>query len=187
MDRTQTLDDRSLAPGVRRQMADPAPEMDDYERALIALRRIIRATDQHSKEVRRESGLTVPQMVLLRASATLGEVSSRRLAEAVSLSQGTVSTVLDRLEAGAYIERYRSPQDRRIVHVRVTAKGEAALERAPPLLQVRFVEALARLPGRERRSILDALEKVAGMMGAQSQDAVPLLDSAADPGGPQAL
>lgn len=151
------------------------------QRALIALRRIIRATDLHSKRVRRESGLTVPQVVLLRAVRVLGEVSGRQLAEEVSLSQATVSTILDRLEGRGYVERYRSPQDRRVVHVRLTKMGQESLERAPPLLHVRFVEALERLPAKERKRILESLERVAEMMGAEAVDAAPLLDVQASP------
>lgn len=156
--------------------ADPQPQ-----RALIALRRIIRATDLHSKRVRRESGLTVPQVVLLRAIEALGEVSGRALAEEVSLSQSTVSTILDRLESRGLVERYRSPNDRRVVHVRLTALGREALERAPALLHVRFIEALEQLPVPERKTILESLERVAAMMGAESVDAAPLLDVEASP------
>lgn len=151
------------------------------QRALIALRRIIRATDLHSKRVRRESGLTVPQVVLLQAIRALGEVSGRQLAEEVSLSQATVSTILDRLEGRGYVERYRSPQDRRVVHVRLTRMGQEILKRAPPLLHVRFVEALERLSAKERKVILESLERVAEMMGAESVDAAPLLDVQASP------
>lgn len=151
------------------------------QRALIALRRIIRATDLHSKRVRQESGLTVPQVVLLQAIRVLGEVSGRQLAEEVSLSQATVSTILDRLEGRGYVERYRSPHDRRVVHVKLTALGQETLERAPPLLHVRFVEALERLPAKERKVILQSLERVAEMMGAESVDAAPLLDVQASP------
>jgi len=147
------------------------------QRALIALRRIIRATDLHSKRVRRESGLTVPQVVLLQAIEVLGEVSGRQLAEEISLSQSTVSTILDRLESRAYVERYRSPQDRRVVHVRLTGLGLQALDRAPALLHVKFIEALEQLPAREQQVIFESLERVAEMMGApQSVDAAPLLD-----------
>lgn len=163
-------------------MADTESRIDlQPQRALIALRRIIRATDLHSKRVRRESGLTVPQVVLLQAIRVLGEVSGRQLAEEVSLSQATVSTILDRLEGRGYVERYRSPNDRRVVHVRLTRLGQRTLERAPPLLHVRFIEALDRLPPNERKVILESLERVAEMMGAESVDAAPLLDVQASP------
>ena len=168
---------QALAPlGGIEAMIDRQPQ-----RALIALRRIIRATDLHSKRVRQESGLTVPQVVLLQAIRVLGEVSGRQLAEDVSLSQATVSTILDRLEGRGYVKRYRSPHDRRVVHVKLTRLGQKTLERAPPLLHVRFIDALERLPAGERKTILESLERVAEMMGAESVDAAPLLDVQASP------
>lgn len=44
---------------------------------LTALRRIIRATDLHSKQLAREAGLTTPQAVGLRAARDLGEAFER--------------------------------------------------------------------------------------------------------------
>src|SRR3546814_9311139 len=75
-----------------------AKEHDASRDVLTALRRIIRATDLHSKQLAREVGLTTPQVVLLQAVRDLGEVTTGQLSRRVSLSQGTVTTILDRLE-----------------------------------------------------------------------------------------
>ena len=150
---------------------------DDAERVLIALRRIIRATDLHSKQLAREVGLTTPQVVVLQAISDLGEVTTGLLSRRVSLSQGTVTTILDRLEDRGLVERYRSLADRRIVHSRLTRRGRAVLRRAPPLLHERFTEAFRRLSPARQQRILATLGEVAEMMGAAELDAAPMLDS----------
>src|SRR3546814_13790922 len=53
-----------------------AKEHDASRDVLTALRRIIRATDLHSKQLAREVGLTTPQVVLLPAVRDLGVVTS---------------------------------------------------------------------------------------------------------------
>ena len=146
---------------------------------LVALRRILRATDLHSKQLYKQSGLTIPQVVVLRSVRELGEVTIGRISERVSLSQGTVTIILDRLEARGLVERYRSQADRRVVHARLTRIGRAALKRAPPLLHERFVEAFANLSPERQRRIVETLRQVAEMMGAAKLDAAPLLDIAA--------
>lgn len=172
--------DLSLRPG---PAAPPPPRQSARERGdrftdvLVALRRIIRATDLHSKRLSKESGLTTPQVVVLQAVRDLGEVTTGAVSGRVNLSQATVTTILDRLEGRGLIERYRSTADRRVVHARLTAQGRATLRRAPPLLHERFIEAFARLGDSDQRRIVAALDEVAGMMGAADLDAVPLLDA----------
>jgi len=149
---------------------------------LVALRRIIRAVDLQSKRINKLSGLTTPQILILRAIATLGEVTSGRLSDHVTLSQATVTTILDRLESRGLIERYRSTVDKRIVHARLTTAGRRSLKKAPPLLHERFVEDFSQLDPPTQRSMVATLEQVAVMLGGSTLDAAPVLDVSV-PGG----
>ena len=151
-------------------------EQDMHEDVLIALRQIIHATDLHSKRVSRESGLTVPQIVVLKSVRDLGEVTTSAISRRVSLSQATVTLILDRLEERGLIERYRSTKDRRIVHSRLTRQGRSALRKAPGLLHERFLKKFSDLSDRRQKEIVKALQKVADMMGASDLDAAPLLE-----------
>lgn len=155
---------------------DPAAARDDTRAVLVALRRIIRATDIHSRRVGKATGLTVPQLVVLQAIRDLGEVTTGRIAAEVSLSQGTVTVILDRLEEKQLIRRYRSAQDRRVVHTALTEAGQQQIDNAPPVLQESFMERFAALPEARRRRIESALSEVAAMMDAETLDAAPLLD-----------
>lgn len=161
---------------VRKINNPPELEEDIHEDVLIALRRIIHATDLHSKRVSRESGLTVPQIVVLKSVRDLGEVTTSEISRQVSLSQATVTLILDRLEQRALVERYRSKRDRRIVHSRLTRPGRAALQKAPGLLHERFLRNFSELSDRRQKEIVKALQKVADMMGASDLDAAPLLE-----------
>lgn len=173
----QTTKDNTAASGAarRRQGLRAGRAADPTREVLSALRRIIRATDLHSKQLTREVGLTTPQVVVLQAIRDLGEVTSGQLARRVTLSQGTVTTILDRLEARGLVERYRSAADRRVVHSRLTRRGRAVLRRAPPLLHERFIKAFERLSPVRQTRILATLDEVAAMMGAADLDAAPLL------------
>ena len=145
------------------------------EDVLIALRRIIHATDLHSKQITKISGLTIPQIVVLKSVRELGEVTTREISQRVSLSQATVTSVLDRLEKNGLVERYRSKQDRRIVHTKLTRKGATALKNAPRLLQEHFLGKFEKLSVRQQRQYVSTLNRIAEMMGASDLDAAPLL------------
>lgn len=150
-------------------------EGDFSEEVLIALRKIIHATDLHSKQTAKHSGLTIPQIVVLKTVRELGEVTTRQISRRVSLSQATVTSVLDRLEKNGLVQRYRSMQDRRIVHTKLTRKGGAALRTAPRLLQERFLDRFERLPARQQKEFVTTLNRIADMMGVSDLDAAPLL------------
>ncbi len=143
---------------------------------LVALRRIIRAVDLQSKRVSKESGLTTPQVLILRAISELGEVTSGRISNEVNLSQATVTTILDRLEQRDLIDRYRSDKDRRIVHARLTKGGRIALKNAPALLHERFIAMFSAFDAAEQQRTIDTLERIAEMLGGGDLDAAPLLD-----------
>lgn len=149
---------------------------DAAQDVLVALRRIIRAVDLQSKRINKASGLTTPQILILRAIDTLGEVTTGRLSDTVTLSQATVTTILDRLEGRGLIERYRSTVDKRVVHTRLTTTGRRALKKAPPLLHERFVEAFSSLDHASQKQMIATLDEVAVMLGGGTLDAAPILD-----------
>ncbi|MBR9870379.1 MAG: MarR family transcriptional regulator [Gammaproteobacteria bacterium] len=149
--------------------------MDSYEQVLVALRRVIRATDLHSKRLSKHAGLTGPQLLIMRTIRDLGEVTIGTIAENVSLSQATVTTILDRLEHRKLVYRVRSTKDKRKVHAHLTEAGADLLARAPNPLQEDFIEKFQNLAEWEQTMILSSLQRVAHMMDADDIDASPVL------------
>ncbi|MEY2909732.1 MAG: hypothetical protein RLZZ602_2255 [Pseudomonadota bacterium] len=148
---------------------------DLQDEVLVSLRRIIRATDLHSRKLGKETGLTAPQLVIIKAVGSLTEPTVSDVAKAVSLSLATVTTILNRLETNHLVQRTRSKVDRRQVIVTLTPSGEAMRLQAPKPLQDRFVDRFTKLESWEQHHIVAALERVATMMDAEDLDAAPLL------------
>lgn len=146
------------------------PDARDAQDVLRAIRRIIRAVDIHSKRVARESGLTLPQLVVLLAIRDLGEVTTRTISAHASLSQATVTTILDNLEARNLVVRDRSLRDRRIVHPRLTDTGRAVIASAPPVMREAFTAAFAALAPETRRTLVTSFEMVATLMESAGRD-----------------
>lgn len=142
---------------------------------LVSLRRIIRATDIHSRRLGKETGLTTPQLVVMRAIAENAGQSVSEIGRRVSLSQATVTSILNRLDTNGLVKRARSREDKRRVNVHLTAKGKRLLTSAPTPLQEGFVARFRALPSWEQHQIVAALERVAEMMDAEDLDAAPLL------------
>ena len=94
----------------------------------------------------------------------------------MSLSQATVTTILDRLEKRQFAYRERSKSDKRKVHAHLTDRALEALDKAPTALQDRFSHKFAELDEWEQTMIISSLQRVAEMMNAGNIDAAPMLD-----------
>ena len=149
----------------------PADESLPDERVLRALRRISRAIDQHSRRLSGSHQLTSPQLVCLRQLLGDGTWTPSRLAKEVSVSQPTVTGILDRLAKRGLVQRTRDELDRRRVLLSITDEGKALVAAAPSPLQERFAQHFALLESSEQRSIADVLERVVSMMEADAIDA----------------
>ncbi len=145
------------------------------EKVLISLRQIIRATDLYSRQLSKQVGLTAPQLMILQAIRNLGAVSISKLSNEVSLSQATVTSILDRLETRELVARHRSTQDKRVVHATLTDAGTSMLEQAPTPLQDLFSQRFDALENWEQSMLVAALQRIAAMMNAEDLDASPLL------------
>jgi DNA-binding MarR family transcriptional regulator len=109
--------------------------MKDYDEILVALRRITRAIDLHSKSLQKKTGLTTSQLLVMEIINKLGSPSPSTIAREMVLSQATVTTLLDRLTKNQLVVRVKSDQDKRSVAVDLTERGKELVSHAPELLQ----------------------------------------------------
>ena len=145
------------------------------DNVLIAIRKITQSIDLNSRSLVKRVGLTGPQLVILQEVGNSGEVSVGEVARAISLSQGTVTDIVERMEKRGLVARRRSDYDRRRVLVHATESGKHLLEKAPPLMQESFVEQFNRLQDWEQAMILSSLQRLVSIMGAKAIKAEPIL------------
>ena len=149
---------------------------------LRSIRQIIRRVSEHSKSLARDVGLTLPQLICLRAigdaraqGTPSDDITVMMVSKAVQLSPATVSRIIDRLEKAGLITRSRTNKDRRRVVLELTDSGSKRYQTLPVPLQERFIQRLMQLDEDERLALLDALRRVTRMMDAADIDAAPLL------------
>ena len=140
------------------------PQSDITNDVLIALRKIIQAIDLNSKSLVKRVGLTGPQLVILQYISSAKKISAGEIAKNVSLSQGTVTGILDRMEARSLVTRQRSNQDKRRVMISITDSGKELLSTAPTVMQDFFIERFNKVETWEQSMILSALQRLVSMM-----------------------
>lgn len=128
------------------------------------LRRMSRNLDLHSRELEKQYGLTVPQLNVLWSVGTSHGTPIGQIAERISLSSATLTSIVDRLEEHGLVVRERSPDDKRQVLISLTAKGRSVLDSGPQPFHDCFVRRLESLERWQRTELLSAVQHVADMM-----------------------
>lgn len=114
-----------------------------------------------TKEQAARHGLTGPQLSVAKILEDLGDLSLSELSEKINAQNSTVTGIVDRMEREGLVERKRSSDDRRVVHIRLTRKGHElarALNFEPfEIFRSAFERALSR---EELGQLLTLLDKI---------------------------
>jgi DNA-binding MarR family transcriptional regulator len=100
-----------------------------FLRSLRLLAETYQAFERLSGRHVRELGLTPAQFDIVATLGNTAGMSFRELGERTLITKGTLTGVVDRLEARGVVERVASDTDRRSVSVRLTRAGEREFAR----------------------------------------------------------
>lgn len=146
---------------------------------LLALRRILQATQLSARTLARETGLTVHQLVALEVMAEVGEATPTTIARRIGIAQATATALIEKLRLGGLVTRRRGESDKRQIWVALTEEGRALLEAAPDPLHQRFATRFERLRDWEQAMLVASLERVADLLDAPEEEDAPVLHAAA--------
>ncbi len=133
----------------------------DVDRILEALVYLYTESRRVTKDVARQHGLTGPQVTALKILEELGTLSLSELSARMSAKNSTITGIVDRMERDGLVKRERSESDRRVVHLRATARGRAIAASVPVTAMEIFSAALRALPARDRRELMRILSSLA--------------------------
>ncbi|MGA0543369.1 MarR family winged helix-turn-helix transcriptional regulator [Neotabrizicola sp. VNH66] len=102
-------------------------------------------------------GLSATQWRLLALSFHEGPMTQAALADRLDVEPMSVSRLVDRMEAGGWVQRIPHPDDRRARLVRHTDKAAAVADSVRSIAHEVFDEALVRLNDDQRRQLQHAL------------------------------
>ena len=134
------------------------------EEILITLRQITRAMSIYSKSLDKHYGLTSPQLLILHELLQSDQIAIGEIAKKISLSQATVTDIIDRLTIKGLVTRTKNNLDRRQVLIKITSNGINIINKRPSLLQEEFLIEFNKLQKWEQHLLLSSVERIALMM-----------------------
>lgn len=156
-------------------MTQPAPPLgrrrpstggSDTTQIVQGLRRIVKALQTYSQDVRSAYGLTGPQLWALKTLQREGRLTVGRLAAALAVHQSSTSILLDRLEKRGLVRRIRNRPDLRIVQVELTKRGATLAADAPEAAQGRLLHALGSMSAEQLRRTRRVVDQLVNAMEA---------------------
>lgn len=81
------------------------PRLDRIDICLIALRRILRASELHGKELAQSAGMTPVQLRVTQIVAETGSSTGSAIAKRMQVAPATVTAIIDKLEKAGHVSR----------------------------------------------------------------------------------
>jgi DNA-binding MarR family transcriptional regulator len=131
------------------------------------IRRIFHVLTAQSKKVELETGLTGPQLWVIKILEENSPFKVSDLARRMYLHPATMVGLLDRLEVKGLVQRTRSETDRRVVNIDLTEQGRALVRKSPEVVQRLLINGLVGISEQKLRTISDGLGQVVKILGAQ--------------------
>ncbi|MDO5039334.1 MarR family winged helix-turn-helix transcriptional regulator [Clostridium sp.] len=95
---------------------------DSFEIAML-IKEIYSNTVNIISDNLKDSGLTYQQIMVIKLIAHNGQVNISKICDEMSLSKGTVSGIVTRLESLGYINKIKDPNDKRNTYIEFSKKG----------------------------------------------------------------
>ena len=133
----------------------------DVDQVLEAIIYLYTESRRITKELAKRADLTGPQLTVVKLLEQVGDLSLSELSDKIRAQNSTVTGIIDRMEREGLVTRERSKEDRRVVHIRLTAKGNALAADIPVEPMEIFKGALQSLSGQEMRDLMRIMTKVA--------------------------
>ena len=116
--------------------------------------------------------LTPVQYGALIAIHTHPGIDATRLSAVIAFDRSTLGSVIERLEAKAYVERKPAPEDKRIKLLYLTKSGTALLKEIMPAVERAQARMLEPLKPADRKTLMALLEQLVDLNNEASR--VPL-------------
>ena len=148
------------------------------ERAMNAVRSIVRAQRINTRAIELKMGISLAQLFVLQQLAERPSDSLNDLAERTATHQSSVSVVVRRLVERGLVSRTASSTDKRRIEIDLTPSGRALLVDAPTTIQKQLITGLTHMSTDEQAGLADLLET--WLKGAKIDLAAPPMIGEAD-------
>jgi DNA-binding MarR family transcriptional regulator len=137
----------------------------EIERLLRHVSFIIK---RRGRDILKNFDITTPQFLALQVLRDEPGITMGELCEKLFLACSTATDLVDRMEKNGYVNRQRDLEDRRVIRLFITEKGEEIIHEVI-LARRRYVEQILKeLSAEEIEQLATSLEKLHSLMHSEN-------------------
>ncbi|HEY3368127.1 MAG TPA: MarR family transcriptional regulator [Symbiobacteriaceae bacterium] len=128
------------------------------------LRSVSTILKKRGRDILSNFEITNPQFDALLVLRDFGELTMGELCQKMFLACSTATDLIDRMERNGLIERVRDTADRRVIRLRVLAKGAQIIDEVMVARRGYLANVLSEIDVADKERLIQALEQVNYLM-----------------------
>jgi DNA-binding MarR family transcriptional regulator len=128
------------------------------------LRNVSTILKKRGRDILSNFDITPPQLDALLVLRDFGELTMGELCQKMFLACSTATDLIDRMERNGLIERVRDTADRRVIRLKVLAKGTSVIDQVLEARRSYLVNILAEIDVADKERLIQSLEQLNYLM-----------------------
>ncbi|MGI6619900.1 MAG: MarR family winged helix-turn-helix transcriptional regulator [Bacillota bacterium] len=143
---------------------------EEFSDSVVRIERLLRHVafiiKKRGRDILSDFDITTPQFLALVVLKDKPGITMGELCERLYLACSTATDLIDRMEKNGYLERNRDPDDRRVIRLSITEKGQNIIDQVINARR-RYVDSILKQLTQEEIDQLErSLEKLDALMVA---------------------
>lgn len=144
-------------------------DLNDSAKVAKLFREVMHLFKQSMSKVFDDLGITAPQGMIIGILSKEKTLKITDLSSKLSLSNSTVSGIVDRLEKQGMVERKRSDQDKRVVYVSISSDFKEMHQNFHKRLEGKIENAMSKGTPEELGKIFEGLDALKKLLGSREE------------------
>ncbi|MEM7374711.1 MAG: MarR family transcriptional regulator [Bacteroidota bacterium] len=141
--------------------------VDRLERGLFELAEVYR---KHKLYIKTKYNISALEMEILQLIHLDGKKKMKEIGEQFHIKLSTLTSIIDKIESQKLVKRVNSREDRRVVFLDITKKGQKLYEEYHRYLQLVSVQAHQSMEDYEFQAFLHGLKKMSEIISSPDID-----------------
>ncbi|MDD5355531.1 MAG: MarR family transcriptional regulator [Candidatus Omnitrophica bacterium] len=114
--------------------------------------------------------ITLPQFLILNFLHRSGELKMTELAKLMKVTTAAMTGIVNRLVRDGYVARNYQPQDRRIIKINLTVKGNSLVNKANQQRQEMIINIFGKVSDEDRQDYLRVLTRICDILTKEQRE-----------------
>lgn len=143
-----------------------------FSESVVEIERLLRRVSfiikKRGRDILKDFDITTPQFLALQVLRDHPGITMGELCDKLFLAYSTATDLVDRMENHGYVTRQRDPEDRRVIRLFITEKGEFIIGEVITARRRYVDQILKELSEEEIEQLARSLEKLNSLMRPQN-------------------